>query len=485
MPATITPAKNQPLTRRSFLRVSAAAAGGLLVSLYFDRTAPAQEAPQPKPKTYPPDAFVHVKPDGKILITVNRLEFGQGVHTALPMILADEMDADWSQVIAELAPAADVYKDPLIGVQWVGGSTAIANSFPQYRELGARARSMLVQTAADRWRVKPEQCRTASSIVYGPGNRSVRYSDLAIEAALRPIPDKVALKNPSEFKLIGKQVRRLDGRAKSDGSHKFAIDLDLPGMLIALVARPPVFSGKVRSFDDKEARAVPGVRDVFEYPLVKGSAVAVVADKFWIAKQARDRLKVDWNLDDIEHADSSRLFAQYKELAKTPGGVALKRGDETAIDRIPESQRIVAEVEFPYLAHAPMEPLSLAVRFDGDRGAAGVPAQLPTWEQAATAQVLGLAPEQVRFNVLFAGGSFGRRGLVDSHLVREAAAIAKRVRARPVKLIFTREDDMRSGYYRPMVAHRVEVGIGSDGAPLAWRQVVVGQSFVKGTGVAM
>jgi isoquinoline 1-oxidoreductase subunit beta len=474
------------IDRRNFLRVSAAAASGLMVSLYLDFPASAQDGGQAPPaKIFPPDAFIHIRPDGKIVIQVNRVEVGQGTHTALPLILADELDADWSQVIAELAPAADVYKDPLIGVQWVGGSTAIANSFPQYRELGARARSMLVQTAADRWRVKPEQCRTASSIVYGPGNRSVRYSDLANEAARRPIPDQVALKNPSEFKLIGKPVRRLDGRAKCDGSHKFAIDLDLPAMLIALVARPPVFSGKVRSFDDKEARAVPGVRDVFEYPLVKGSAVAVVADKFWIAKQARDRLKVDWDLEGIEHADSSRLFAQYKELAKTPGGVALKRGDETAIDRIPESQRIVAEFEFPYLAHAPMEPLTLAVRFDGDRAEAWVPAQLPTWEQAATAEVLGLAPEQVKFNVLFAGGSFGRRGLVDSHLVREAAAIAKRVRGRPVKLIFTREDDMRSGYYRPMFAHRVEVGIGSDGAPLAWRQVVVGQSFVKGTGVAM
>jgi isoquinoline 1-oxidoreductase beta subunit len=211
----------------------------------------------------------------------------------------------------------------------------------------------------------------------------------------------------------------------------------------------------------------------------------VIADKFWAAKQARDRLKVEWDLSGVEHADSSRLFAQYKELSKTPGGIALQRGDEKAIDRIPESRRIVAELEFPYLAHAPMEPLCLAVRFDGDRGEAWVPAQLPTWEQAATAEVWGLAAEQVKFNVLFAGGSFGRRGLVDSHLVREAAAIAKRVPGRPVKLMFTREDDMRSGYYRPMFVHRVEVGIGTDGAPLAWRQVVVGQSFVKGTGVAM
>jgi isoquinoline 1-oxidoreductase beta subunit len=471
------------IDRRSFLRVSAAAAGGLMVSLYLGLPAPAQEGGQAPPaKIYPPNAFIHIRPDGKIIIQVNRVEVGQGTHTALPMLLADELDADWSQVIAELAPAADVYKDPLIGLQWVGGSTAIANSFQQYRELGARTRVMLVETAAERWHVRPDQCRTANSVVYGPGSLSARYVELATDAAQRPIPEKVALKNASEFKLIGKPVRRLDGRAKCDGSHKFSIDIELPEMLIALVARPPVFGGRVRSFDDKDARTVPGVRDVFEYPLVKGTAVAVVADKFWIAKQARDRLKVEWDLSGIEHPDSSRLFAQFKELTKSRGMVALKRGDPDVINQIPEAQQIVAEYEFPYLAHAPMEPLSLAVRFDGDRAEAWVPAQLPTWEQMATAEVLGLAAEQVKFNVLFAGGAFGRRGLVDSHLVREAAAIAKRVRGRPVKLIFTREDDMRSGYYRPMFAHRVEVGIGADGAPLAWRQVVVGQSFVKGTG---
>src|SRR5258708_6528809 len=187
------------IDRRSFLRVTAAAAGGLMVSLYLDFPTSAQEGSQAPPaKIYPPDAFIHIRPDGKIVIQVNRVEVGQGTHTALPMILADELDADWSQVIAELAPAADVYKDPLIGVQWVGVSTAIANSFPQYRELGARARSILVQTAADRWRVKPEQCNASNSIVYGPGNRSARYSDLANEAARRPIPENVALKNPSE-----------------------------------------------------------------------------------------------------------------------------------------------------------------------------------------------------------------------------------------------------------------------------------------------
>src|SRR6202165_4430497 len=311
------------LNRRSFLRVSAAAAGGLLVSLYLDPPSIAQEGNQAPPsKVYPPDAFVHIRPDGKIVIQVNRLEFGQGVHTSLPMILADEMDADWSQVEAQLAPAADDYKDPQYGIKMVGGSGSIAHSFQQYRELGAKARAMLVSTAADRWRVTPDQCRTANSVVYGPGNQSASYAELANDAARQPVPDKVSLKNPSEFRLIGKRVRRLDSRAKCDGSQKFGLDLDLPGLKIAMVAHPPVFGGRVRGFDDKEARSIAGVRDVFEIPLVNGTAVAVVADGFWAAKQARDRLKIDWDLSGIEHADSSELRIRFKQLARTVGKVA-------------------------------------------------------------------------------------------------------------------------------------------------------------------
>ncbi len=276
------------LTRRSFLRVSAAATGGLLVSLYLDLPAVGQEGNQAPPaKVYPPDAFVHIRPDGKIVIQVNRLEFGQGVHTSLPLILADELDADWSQVVAELAPAADVYKDPLFGIQMVGGSGSIAHSFQQYRELGAKTRAMLIATAADRWHVTPEQCRTAHSVVSGPGNQSARYAELANDAARKPVPEKVVLKNPSEFQLIGKRVRRLDSQPKCDGSQKFGLDLDLPGMKIAVIAHPPVFGGRVKSVDDSEARKIGGVRDVFEIPLVKGSGVAVVADG---ARSIEDRL---------------------------------------------------------------------------------------------------------------------------------------------------------------------------------------------------
>ena len=470
------------LNRRSFLQVTTAATGGLLVSLYLPRVISAQ---QPSPKVYPPDAFIHIATDGKIKITVNRLEFGQGVQTSLPMVLADELDADWSQVTAELAPAADVYKDPLFGIQMVGGSGSIAHSFQQYRELGAKTRAMLVAAAADRWQVAATQCRTENSIVYGPGNRSARYAELANDAARKPVPDKVQLKSASEFRIIGKPVKRLDSPAKCDGSQKFGLDLDLPGMKIAVVAHPPVFGAKVKTVDDRDARALAGVRDVFEIPLEKGTGVAVVADRFWSAKQARDLLKIDWDFTGVERADTAELLAKYKQLATTTGNVAVTRGDEKAMDRIPQTNRIVAEYEFPYLAHAPMEPLNATVKFEGDKAEAWVPSQFQTMDQMIIAQVLGVKPDQVTFHTEFAGGGFGRRATTDSHLPKEAALIAKRFRDTPIKLIWTREDDVRGGYYRPMHAHRIEIGIGADGLPSAWRHVIVGQSLLAGTPFAM
>ncbi len=472
------------LNRRSFIQLTTAATGGLLISLYLDKPSLIAQQPPP-PKVYPPDAFVHVRRDGQVVITVNRLEFGQGVQTSLPMILADEMDADWSKVIAELAPAADVYKDPLFGIQMVGGSGSIAHSFQQYRELGAKARAMLVAEAADRWKVTPDQCRTENSVVYGPGNRSARYAELADDAAKKPVPQNVKLKNASEFRIIGKRVPRLDSHSKCDGSQKFGLDLDLPGMKIALVAHSPVFGGRVKSIDDRDARSLDGVRDVFEIPLAKGSAVAVVADRFWTAKQARDRLKIDWDLSGLEHADTVQLLAKYKQMATSDGNVAINRGDAKAMDSIPRANRIVAEYEFPFLAHAPMEPLNATVKFEGDKAEAWVPSQFQTMDQMVIAEVLGLKPDKVTFHTEFAGGGFGRRATTDSHIPREAALIAKRLRGTPVKLIWSREDDVRGGYYRPMHAHRVEIGMGRDGMPVAWRHVVVGQSLLAGTPFAM
>jgi isoquinoline 1-oxidoreductase beta subunit len=468
------------LNRRTFLRASSAAAGGMLMTLYIDLPARVQSPASP---TYPPEAFIHVRPDGTIVIQVNRLEFGQGVQTALPMILADELDADWSHVVGELAPAADVYKDPIYQLQMTGGSISVPHSFQQYRELGAKMRAMLVATAADRWRVLPAQCRTESSVVYGPANQSVRYADLASDAARRPVPGEVRLKTPSEFRLIGTPVRRLDSRAKCDGSLRFGIDVDLPGLKVALVARPPVYGGRVKSLNDREARAVAGVRDVFEVPVIRdGTGIAVVADTFWMAKQARDRLNIEWDLSGVEHADTSQMQTRYAELSRTTGNVAVNRGDATVLDQIPAADRIVGDFSFPYLAHTPMEPLNTTIRFDGDHAEAWVPSQFQTMDQIAIAEVLGLKPDQVTFHTEYAGGGFGRRTPLDSHVQREAASIAKRMRGTPVKVVWTREDDVQGGYYRPMFVHHVEVGVGPRGTPAAWRHVIVGQSHIIGTG---
>ena len=473
------------VNRRGFLRVSFAAAGGLMISLYLD-PAPASlaqeanQAAQPA-KVYPPNAFVNIRPDGKIVIQVNRLEFGQGVQTSLPMVLADELDADWANVIADLAPAADVYKDPMFGIQMVGGSGSIAHSFQQYRELGAKTRAMLVAAAAERWSTTPDQCRTEASVVHGPNGRRATYAELASDAARKPVPATVRLKNPADFRLVGKKVKRLDSSAKCNGTLKFGLDLDLPGMKVAVVAHPPVFGGRVKRIVDDEARRVEGVREVFEIPLAKGTGVAVVADKFWPARQARNLLKIDWDVTGVEAADSSELWTRYKQLAGTAGNVAASRGDANALDKIAATNRIVAEYEFPYLPHSPMEPLNTTVRFDGDRAEVWAGSQFQTMDQMAVAEVLGLKPEQVTFHTEMAGGGFGRRAVADSHVQREVALIAKRLRGTPVKLIWTREDDVQGGYYRPMHFHRVEVGVGPDGFPAAWRHVIVGQSILAGT----
>src|SRR5262249_54654041 len=254
------------------------------------------------------------------------------------------------------------------------------------------------------------------------------------------------------------------------------------GMKVAVVTRPPVFGAKVKSFDDKAARGLEGVREVFEIPVARGgTGVAVVADKFWSAKQGRDRLKIEWDFSGVERADSSQLWAKYKELARTTGNVAVARGDAKAVERIAASGRILVEYEFPYLAHTPMEPLNTTVRFDGDRAEVWAGSQFQTVDQMAIAEVLGLKPTQVTFHTEMAGGGFGRRATADSHVQREAAEIARRVAGTPVKLIWTREDDVQGGYYRPMQVHRVEIAVDSGGLPEAWRHVIVGQSIGAGT----
>src|SRR5260370_12070713 len=244
-------------------------------------------------------------------------------------------------------------------------------------------------------------------------------------------------------------------------------------MKTAVVAHPPVFGGRVKSLDDKDARGMEGVREIVEIPLVKGTGVGVAADRFGTAKQARDRLKIEGDLSALEHVDTAQLAAKYKELARTPGNIAGSRGDQKALDAVAAANRIVAEYEFPYLAHAPMEPLNTTIRFDGDRAETWAGSQFQTVDQMAIAEVLGLKPEQVTFHTEMAGGGFGRRAVPDSHVQRGAAAIAQRLRGAPVKLVWAREDHVQGGYYRPLHVHRVQIGIGQDGMPTAWRHLIV------------
>ncbi|MBI3533085.1 MAG: xanthine dehydrogenase family protein molybdopterin-binding subunit, partial [Burkholderiales bacterium] len=306
------------LPRRSFLKL--AGAGGLVLGLYPSlATAQAPAAGGLKPFEQP-TAFVQIAANGDVTVTINRLEFGQGVQTALPMILAEELDADWAKVRSQHGSNNPAYADPLFGMHLTGGSTAIKHSYTQYRELGARARAMLLAAAAARWNVDVKTLRTQSGLVLGPGGRKAGYGELAEAAMTQPVPEKVTLKNPKDFRIIGKPTTRLDAKAKSSGQQNFGIDVRLPGQLTAVIARPPVFGAKIASLDDSAARAMLGVKAVLRVPLDRGAeGVAVVAEGYWQAKQGRDALKLQWDTSGVEKVDSEKQLAQYRELAGQAG----------------------------------------------------------------------------------------------------------------------------------------------------------------------
>ncbi|KQY08730.1 carbon monoxide dehydrogenase [Massilia sp. Root133] len=481
----VTPAgRFAPTSRRGFLKAGTLATGGLVLGFVLPTGGRfARAADAAKPTVYAPNAFLRVAPDNTVTVQVNRLEFGQGVHTALPMVIADELDADWSQVRSELAPAADVYKDPAFGIQMTGGSGTIAHSFTQYREIGARARAMLVQAAAQQWKADPSQCRTAKGVVYGPAGQKATYGSLAEAAMALPVPQTVTLKDQKAFRYIGKPMPRLDARAKSTGRQQFGLDVKPAGTKVAVVAHPPVFGAKVAKFDASKAKAVRGVIAVLEIPVDRGGrGVAVVADGYWPAKQARDLLAIEWDTSAVEKVDSGRQLAQFAELAKTPGAVA-RKADTSKLAGA--AKKISAVYEFPYLAHAPMEPINCTVDLKDDACTLWVGSQFQTIDQAAAAATAGLKPGQVTLNTMMAGGGFGRRAVPTSDFIVEAVNIAKAYKAAghagPVKLIWSREDDIRGGYYRPSHIHRADIGLDAGGNIVAWDHTIVGQSIISGT----
>lgn len=476
------------IARRSFLKI--ATASGFALGAY-PLMASAQQGAAPAATGLKPDqqpaAFVKIARDGTVTVTINRLEFGQGTHTGLAMVLAEELDADWSRVQAVHGNADPAYNDPAFGMQITGGSTAVKHSYTQYRELGARTRAMLMAAAAKQWNVPVASLATERGVVIGPGGKKLSYGALADAAMQQPVPVQVTLKAPSRFKIIGQPTTRLDAKAKSSGKQGFGMDVRLPGMLTAVLQHPPVFGSKVASVDDAAARAVKGVKAVLRVPLHDGGeGVAVVAEGYWAAKQGRDALKVQWNDAGREKVDSAQQVASYRALAAKTGNLK-HDADMAPLANAPH--KISAEFVFPYLAHAPMEPLNCTVQLSGSGAAAKATVwtgtQMPGLDTAAAARTLGVKPEQVTMNVQMAGGGFGRRGLLTSDFVVEACTIAKAAQAAglsaPVRTVWSREDDVRGGYYRPMHLHRAEIGFDAQGKVLAWDHVIVGQSIMAGT----
>lgn len=472
------------MARRTFLKVTAAS-GFALGAFPLAATAQGAGGAEPaglKPHEQP-SAFVRIDADGTVTVTINRLDFGQGVQTGLPMILAEELDADWSKVRSVHGDANPAYADPAFGMHLTGGSNSIKNSYTQYRELGARTRAMLVGAAAAQWGVDASALRTSNGFVVGPGGKKLGYGALAEAAMKQPVPEKVTLKDPKQFRIIGKPTGRLDAKAKSSGQQDYGIDVHLPGMLTAVVARPPVFGAKPKSLDDSAAKAIKGVKAVLRVPTDRGGeGVAIIADGYWPAKQGRDALKVEWDTSAVAKPDTTALLAQYRELAAKPGNVAMQA------DMAPlagAAHKISAEFVFPYLAHAPMEPLNCTVKLDGDKAELWMGTQMPGLDAMAAAKTLGLQPQNVKVNTQMAGGGFGRRAIPTSDYVVEACGVAKAARTAgitaPVRTLWSREDDIKGGYYRPMHVHRAEIGFDAKGKILAWDHSIVGQSIVKGS----
>jgi len=468
------------MKRRDFLKTGAAVGGGLLLSMYLPELAHAASMAGPSVPNaggaFSPNAFIRIAVDDSVTIIVNKSEMGQGVYTSLPMLVAEELEADWSRIRVESAPVDAAYNHPSFGIQMTGGSTSTASEWERLRKMGAAGRMMLIAAAAKKWNVEPQSLHAEKSfVIHAASGRRSSFGSLADLAATLTPPTNILLKDPKDFKLIGKSTRRLDTPGKVNGSAQFGLDIHVPGMMTAVILRPPVFGGKVVSVNADRAKAVAGVKDVLVVP----TGVAVIANGFWPAKLGRDRLDVTW--DDGPNATLSTvgMREQFAKLAKTPGLVARKLGDP-AKALAAAAKTIVAEYEVPYLAHAMMEPLNCVVDLRSDRCEIWTGTQFQTVDRMAAAATAGLKPEQVEIHTTLLGGGFGRRANPASDFVVEAVQVAKAAKV-PVKVVWTREDDIRGGWYRPMWYDRMAGGVDAAGNPIAWTHTIVGQSIMQGT----
>jgi isoquinoline 1-oxidoreductase subunit beta len=424
------------------------------------------------------NAFVRIGADDSVTVIVNKSEMGQGVYTSLAMLIAEELPCDWRKIRVEAAPVAAVYNHTQWGpLQGTGGSSSVVSEWERFRKAGAAAREMLLEAAASTWGIDKALCRAENGRVVHENDKgkALTFGQLAAQAATLPVPWDVPLKDPADFRIIGKPTQCLDSPGKINGTAIFGIDARVPEMLTAVIARCPVFGGKVTSFNADKTKAVPGVRDVFAVP----SGVAVIAESFWPAKKGRELLDIVWDEGPGANISTSDMRGNYKALAGTPGMAARREGDAAAAIGSADRQ-ISAEYEVPYLAHAMMEPLNCLVDFRAGHCEIWTGTQSQTVDRNAAADVLGLKPQDVNIHTTFLGGGFGRRANPVSDFVVEAAHVAKSVQ-KPVMVVWTREDDIRGGYYRPMWYDRLTAALDREGNPVAWQHTIVGQSILRGS----
>ncbi|MFD1341968.1 xanthine dehydrogenase family protein molybdopterin-binding subunit [Litorisediminicola beolgyonensis] len=470
--------------RRQFLASSA----GLVIGLSLPMGARAQsgaaavmteDGASSEGGPFAPNAFVRIAPDNTVTFLCKHIEFGQGPYTGLATLVAEELDASWDQMRVESAPANDeLYKNLFFGLQATGGSTAMANSFMQMRQAGAAARAMLVAAAAEQWGVDGNEVTVSEGVVSHEGSgKSATFGELAEAAAQQDVPVEPAVKNPSEWTKIGTDMPKVDSRAKSTGTATFTLDVYREGMETVVVRHPDIMGAKVASFDATEAEAVPGVTAVRQIP----QGVAVYATSTAAALKGREALKVEWDTSEAETRTSAQIVESFREAAQSEGLVVEEAGDSaSAIDGA--ETVLEAEFVFPFLAHATLEAMDAVLEKRGDSAEIWMGAQFPGVDKGAVVQTLGLKPENVSMNVMYAGGSFGRRAQTIPQIGSEIAEIAKAAGGDGAwKLVWTREDDMTGGFYRPLTVHKMRGGIDAEGNIVGWEDRVVNQSIINGT----
>ena len=463
--------------RRSFLKTTASASAGLCIAGFvpelLSATARRDTADS---NSFAPNAFVRIAPDDTITVISGHSEMGQGIYTSLAMVLNEELEADWSKVRVESAPVDPAYNHTVYGVQMTGGSSSTPSEWERLRKMGAMARIMLVQAAAQKWNVDPSSCHVANGVViHATSGKKATYGSLTADAAQLKPPTDIKLKDPKQFTLVGKSKHRVDTKEKTNGTAQFGLDVKLPNMVYAVVARPPVFGGKVKSVDAAEAKTIPGVLAIEQIP----EGVAVVAKSFWSAKQAREKLNVSWEDGPNANLSTEQMLADFSKQSANPGIVAKKEGDATSALK-GAAKTISAEYDVPYLAHAMMEPLNCVVDLRSDSCELWTGTQFQTVDRMQAAKTVGLPPEKVKINTTLLGGGFGRRANPASDFIIEAVNVAKVAKA-PVKVVWTREDDLAGGWYRPMWHDRFSAGLDAQGNPVAWTHTIVGQSILAGT----